>query len=524
MLTKMAEQTPNGKTSPKFAKRTFPCPYDDCNSVFKKRAHLIRHELIHSDERPYKCTFSNCEKAFRSPCHLKRHESTHDKEKIFKCDFEGCQVSCITEWNLKRHIKRTHCGSFVCDKCGEEFKKNKSLQQHISLEHKSAAICCEFPGCSQIFNVAAKMRHHMKVHTGKGYVCPVKDCSLTFKLWSECLQHAAQCKKKEKKCDVCEKTFTEHSNLKAHMKIHSEEREVFQCNYDGCGRFYTKQYNLKIHVQSFHQNIRPFVCPKSNCNKSFHFQHLLRKHLDLHAKNHDRLEKKPSKRKRARRIVTSTISGISGYIPELWEKMTPEEVQAYIKNNNACYADTDVIPRDTETTQAEMTPLLSSDTEGASKENATGQTSHYQDDEARNLRAEGNDMECERLYTSEETLTAIPTESELTDEDFSVVYQPLKSLEEACSYLNQINNIKKQQNACSPIISSSPNSSRPASACSIEDERRITRFVGERLKQLVGQQNPNMMESCHMQSVTESDSSDSETKKKAQLLMQHCAS
>lgn len=222
-------------------------------------------------------------------------------------------------------------------------------------------------------------------------------------------------------------------------------------------------------------------------------------------------------------MVTSTISGISGYIPELWEKMTPEEVQAYIKNNSACYADTDVIPRDTDTTQAEMTPLLSSGTEGASKENATGQTSHYQDD-AYSLKVNGKDMECEKIYTSEETLTAIPTESELTDEDFSVVYQPLKSLEEACSYLNQINNIKKQQNASSPIISSSANSSRPASACSIEDEQRITRFVGERLKQLVGQQNQNMMESCHMQSVTESDSSDSETKKKAQLLMQQCAS
>ena len=68
--------------------------------------------------------------------------------------------------------------------------------------------------------------------------------------------------------------------MKAHRKIHSEEREVFACTYEGCGRFYTKQYNLKAHVQSYHLNLRPYVCSKKGCNKSFYFPHLLRNHME----------------------------------------------------------------------------------------------------------------------------------------------------------------------------------------------------------------------------------------------------
>ena len=31
-------------------KRTYPCRYDGCFAVFKKKAHLLRHTLIHTDE------------------------------------------------------------------------------------------------------------------------------------------------------------------------------------------------------------------------------------------------------------------------------------------------------------------------------------------------------------------------------------------------------------------------------------------------------------------------------------------
>lgn len=314
--------------------RIYTC--SECNFEFKKRSHLLRHKSIHNDDRPFKC--EDCDKSFRTQYHLTRHLQTHIGVKSFKCEYDGCEVSCITEWNLKRHIKRTHMGKFKCNKCGEEFKKNKLLQQHNATEHKKNIICCEFPGCARIFSIPAKMRLHMKVHTGKGYLCPVKDCSMKFNLWSECCVHTTECKKKEVKCDVCGKVFRERSNMKAHRKIHAEEREVFQCTYEGCGRFFTKQYNLKVHVQSFHQNLRPYICTKEGCTKRFNFQHLLRKHHEaVHDKrSSDEACEKPEKKKKKRssRINTPAVtSALSGFIPDLWTRMTPDEIKAYVEGD-----------------------------------------------------------------------------------------------------------------------------------------------------------------------------------------------
>lgn len=353
-------QSPSDNLQSQPQKRTYTCK--KCNFVFTKRSHMLRHEAVHNDSRPFVCTV--CQKGYRTQYHLTRHAATHTGDKTYKCSYEGCKVACITEWNLKRHVKRTHCNAFKCKICQKEFKKNKALQQHLSTEHKNSTVCCDFQGCAQIFPNGAKMRHHMKVHLQRGYLCPVKDCSEKFSLWSECRLHTAQCKMKEVSCDVCGKVFKERSNMKAHRKIHSEEREVFACTYEGCGRFYTKQYNLKAHVQSFHMNIRPYVCPKKHCNKSFHFQHLLRNHLDsIHGKKEgEKVEEEGGRRslrqkehkKRPQRMQTSTLSGITGYIPELWTRMTPEEIKRYVDGDKNFSGDEE---SSNDSTQHEMDPL-----------------------------------------------------------------------------------------------------------------------------------------------------------------------
>lgn len=120
--------------------RIFPCRFEGCSSFFYKKSHLNRHEFIHNDIRPFECTFKECNKAFRSQSHLKRHELSHSGEKNFRCEFPDCNVACYSAWSLKRHIKRTHKGTFKCDECSQEFKKNKLLQDHISIEHKKSTV------------------------------------------------------------------------------------------------------------------------------------------------------------------------------------------------------------------------------------------------------------------------------------------------------------------------------------------------------------------------------------------------
>ena len=500
--------------------RMFTC--EECNFVFKKRSHLLRHQLVHSDERPYKCNI--CEKSFRSSFHLNRHVPTHSGIKSFRCEYEGCQVACITEWNLKRHIKRTHLGKFKCGKCDKEFRKNKLLQQHTSSEHKHNIISCEFPGCAQIFSVPAKMRQHLKIHTNKGYLCPVKDCSLKFSLWSECTLHAVQCKKRQVNCDVCGKMFSERSNLKAHKKIHSEEREVFQCTYDGCGRFYTKQYNLKVHVQSFHLNIRPFVCSKEGCNKRFHFQHLLRKHLEnIHDKNVT--TEKERKKKQTRRVNASTVSAITGYIPELWKKMTPEDMKLYADDEDSSVSGQEESNKTSNdnTTQAEMSPTAEFNDEVSSI--ITDSEAVHSSDvfdaitelvEIKPFMYKPILRPCRRRFkpsypssstaVSSKVNTDINMEHEecmITNVTVSSNINPIVKVEDI-KYMKASNVISKIKSACK----------MEHEECMKEFSDRFKNMLEEHHQSVVSSNNVNIHRLCHIQSLTESDSSDSDAQTK----------
>lgn len=517
-------------------KRVHPC--SECKNVFSKHAHLLRHQLIHNDQRPHVCTI--CKKGYRTAFHLNRHMPTHSGEKKFRCTFEGCEVACITEWNLKRHVKRTHRGLFKCETCGAEFKKNKSLQQHLSAEHKNNTICCDFPGCAQIFNVPAKMRHHMKIHNERGYLCPVVDCHEKFSLWSECRMHTAKCKMREVSCDVCGKIFAERSNMKAHRKVHAEEREVFTCTYEGCGRFYTKKHNLKAHVQSFHLNNRPHVCPRKGCTKSFYFAHKLRNHIDtMHSSTDSSSSSTPSstsppppnekrKKRPARRVNMSKISALTGHIPELEKKMTHEDIN--------CYVDGDASMSDDEsscdTTQNEMSPVDFSDgnpvEENLSNSCSSGDVAAVSDGSRGNA----------------------PTHSAMVDED---EYETITELIQISQYVYKpIQRLVRRRQyrpvgahtISSPVAGPShmqytarySGAARKVSESSVveQDECMIINSVDLPLKirteqdecmvafnnrfqhmpiSLSGDVNfPNVSSTCHLQSVNESESSDSEKK------------
>ncbi|KAJ3382579.1 hypothetical protein HDU92_004676 [Lobulomyces angularis] len=52
-----------------------------CGRKFKSRSHLIRHERMHSGEKPFKCTKAGCNKSFSRRDNMTQHYVTHSTEK-----------------------------------------------------------------------------------------------------------------------------------------------------------------------------------------------------------------------------------------------------------------------------------------------------------------------------------------------------------------------------------------------------------------------------------------------------------
>ena len=80
----------------------YNCSY--CPKTFHNLTLLIRHNRIHTGERPYVCKI--CQKAFTQSGNLNLHLRIHAGKKPFECDF--CDYSATQSVHLKRHIYSKH--------------------------------------------------------------------------------------------------------------------------------------------------------------------------------------------------------------------------------------------------------------------------------------------------------------------------------------------------------------------------------------------------------------------------------
>ncbi|XP_034477477.1 zinc finger protein 260 isoform X2 [Drosophila innubila] len=190
-----SNKTAGGKDKPGFA-----CQY--CERVFQRPYEKVKHERIHTGEKPYSCEV--CGKTFRVSYSLTLHLRTH-----------------------------TNIRPYVCTTCNKRFKSHTVYAHHLRIHSTERQYVCD--SCPKSFRTSVQLYAHKNTHT------------------------------KPYQCAVCNRPFASMYAVKSHMATHRTgdakniTNEVIKNQHLSnkywcvtCGAEYARPFALRLHMKSAH--------------------------------------------------------------------------------------------------------------------------------------------------------------------------------------------------------------------------------------------------------------------------------
>ncbi|PRD30286.1 UNVERIFIED_CONTAM: zinc finger protein [Trichonephila clavipes] len=262
----------NVPTKGKYAAKNHRC--DFCNKCFYSNADLVRHVRVHTATALQQN--NNLQpKGSLVPSRRFKLPSLQ----IYQC--EVCPKYFYTKTELIRH-NRVHTGEkpYGCDVCSKRFKtevvgefnqdfilQTVTESQSVSLLSKKVKTIYKCPYCSKKFPFKSLLEVHLRVHTGeRPFKCDI--CFQTFKrnethIAFDFLQRNQSntfssssnvVLRKETlhsyPCHVCNKLFNRKDHRERHLRVHTGEKP-FKCEV--CSRSFTSNQTLKYHRVQTHK-------------------------------------------------------------------------------------------------------------------------------------------------------------------------------------------------------------------------------------------------------------------------------